>query len=240
CHQYQVNKEQATQQYGDAKSREEQRSMQQRLKQHQSMQLQAPASAAEWDGDMLGEGRREAESTQEGSIGNDSSTCGDWSQGMEIGAVVGVGGCVEVPQGIPVPVPGASYSARACRGGAPSSQRGRGMERAVVAAKMLRRMVQERQASTGRSLRQIYRHFDRRECGYVNASDLRLALEDLRIGLPSHDELLALIAIDGGDQACFGEFVTFITDPHHHEVQEAVLDCLTEQLRVSSAHPAKK
>lgn len=44
----------------------------------------------------------------------------------------------------------------------------------------LRQMILGRQASTGRSVRQIFGHFDRRGCGYVNAGEIQDALTDLR------------------------------------------------------------
>lgn len=48
-------------------------------------------------------------------------------------------------------------------------------------ATRLREMILERQASAGRSIRQIFGHFDRHGCGYVKADELRDALADLRL-----------------------------------------------------------
>lgn len=47
----------------------------------------------------------------------------------------------------------------------------------------LRQMILDRQAATGRSLRQVFGHFDRRGCGYVNAKEMHDALVDLRISV---------------------------------------------------------
>lgn len=44
----------------------------------------------------------------------------------------------------------------------------------------LRQMILDRQASTDRSIRQVFGHFDRRGCGYVNAEEMRDSLTDLR------------------------------------------------------------
>lgn len=99
-----------------------------------------------------------------------------------------------------IPVPGASYSAKIDRG-----LRGRGGQNTNVvrgvgagdnagalaepsgnvkqAATRLRSMILERQASANRSIREVFGHFDRRRCGYVNVAEMRDALADLRLNL---------------------------------------------------------
>lgn len=51
----------------------------------------------------------------------------------------------------------------------------------------LRQMILDRQASTNRSTRQVFGHFDRRGCGYVNAEEIRDALTDLRFDVTLSD-----------------------------------------------------
>lgn len=65
-------------------------------------------------------------------------------------------------------------------GGKPAAESSRKVEQ--VAAR-LREMILDRQASTGRSIRQVFGHFDRRRCGYVNVSEMRDALADLRLNV---------------------------------------------------------
>lgn len=65
-------------------------------------------------------------------------------------------------------------------GGKPAAESSRKVEQ--VAAR-LREMILDRQASAGRSVRQIFGHFDRRRCGYVNVSEMRDALADLRLNV---------------------------------------------------------
>ncbi|CAM9846804.1 unnamed protein product, partial [Discosporangium mesarthrocarpum] len=93
-------------------------------------------------------------------------------------------------------------------------------------------MILERQASAGRSVRQIFTHFDRGGCGYINVAEMSEALTDLRLRLSAEEtrSLLNLMAIDGGDRVSFGEFAVFVTDPHHEELQENVCRQLQEQL----------
>ncbi|CAM9471770.1 unnamed protein product [Scytosiphon promiscuus] len=156
--------------------------------------------------------------------------------------------CGKIPTArYPVPVPGASYSAKVGKG-----MQGRGWQDSTTAraggqaddrtvepsaksrktAARLRNMILDRQASANRSIREVFRHFDRRRCGYVNVAEMRDALVDLRIGLAPEEakELHSIIALDGGDRLCFAEFVVFVTDPHHSELQEKVCRQAAEQL----------
>lgn len=99
-----------------------------------------------------------------------------------------------------VPVPGASYSAKVGtglqgRGGRDTTvARGLGAgddpgpptepsAKVRQAADRLRSMILERQVSANRSTREVFGHFDRRRCGYVNVVEMRDALADLRLNL---------------------------------------------------------
>lgn len=100
-----------------------------------------------------------------------------------------------------VPVLGASYSAKIDRGlqgrGGRDTTTARGLPgegcdggaSAEPSAKVrqtaarLRSMILERQASANRSIREVFGHFDRRRCGYVNVAEMRDALADLRLHL---------------------------------------------------------
>ena len=113
----------------------------------------------------------------------------------------GFGGGATPAETFAIPVPGASYSAKVDRvlqgrGGRDATvARGLGAggddagspaePRAKVrqAATRLRSMVLERQASANRSIREVFGHFDRRRCGYVNVAEMRDALADLRLNL---------------------------------------------------------
>lgn len=100
---------------------------------------------------------------------------------------------------VPVPVPGANYSSKM-----EGEVQGRGRDKALAgepcdetgvnnSAKVgqvtirLRQMILDRQASANRSIRQVFSHFDRRGCGYVNATEIRDALGDLRLDLTPNE-----------------------------------------------------
>lgn len=104
-----------------------------------------------------------------------------------------------------IPVPGASYSAKIDRGlqgrggrdTTPARRLGDGDDPGALpepsakvthTATRLRSMILDRQASANRSIREIFGHFDRRRCGYVNVAEMRDALADLRLSL-SPDEV---------------------------------------------------
>lgn len=85
-------------------------------------------------------------------------------------------------------VPGASVPRRA--GGDGASREACGGNAATVSdrkveqiAATLREMILDRQTTAGRSIRQVFGHFDRRRCGYVNVSEMRDALVDLRLNV---------------------------------------------------------
>lgn len=103
-----------------------------------------------------------------------------------------------------IPVPGANYSAKIDRGlqrwGGRDTAFARGLgkggdagtpsepnAKVRQAAARLRSMILDRQASANRSIREVFGHFDRRRCGYVNVAEMRDALADLRLHL-SPDE----------------------------------------------------
>ncbi|CAM9443660.1 unnamed protein product, partial [Hapterophycus canaliculatus] len=150
------------------------------------------------------------------------------------------------PERFALPVPGACYSAKVGkdlqgrgwhdRSTVPAGrQAGRALAPSAKArqtAACLRNMIMDRQASANRSIREVFRHFDRRRCGYVNVAEMREALADLRISLSPDEakELHSMIALDGGDRLSFAEFVVFVTDPHHSELQEKVCRQAAEQL----------
>lgn len=72
-------------------------------------------------------------------------------------------------------------------GGKPAAESSRKVEK--VAAR-LREMILDRQVSAGRSVRQVFGHFDRRRCGYVNVPEMRDALADLRLNVsPDHAQV---------------------------------------------------
>ncbi|CAM9340191.1 unnamed protein product, partial [Laminaria digitata] len=100
-----------------------------------------------------------------------------------------------------------------------------------VAAR-LREMILDRQASAGRSVRQVFGHFDRRRCGYVNVSEMRDALADLRLNVSPDQaqEMHSLIALDGGDRLSYAEFAVFVSDPRHNELQAHVCQQAAKQL----------
>lgn len=102
------------------------------------------------------------------------------------------GGQMGVPPEMLVPAAGATYSPKVDSGvqgtehGIPrGTMRGDVVEpgsakvRQLVAR--LREMILDRQAAADRSIRQVFGHFDRRGCGYVNTAEMRDALADLRL-----------------------------------------------------------
>lgn len=112
-------------------------------------------------------------------------------------------------EALTVPVPGASYSAKTDRGVQgqggwdTTSTRGLGGDddagastqpspKVRQAAARLRSMVLERQASANRSIREVFGHFDRRRCGYVNVAEMRDPLADLRLNLSPEEGKVSL------------------------------------------------
>ena len=95
----------------------------------------------------------------------------------------------------------------------------------------MREMVIARHC-TGKSLLDIYQHFDRKGKFYIDAKDLMQGLSDLRIETSEKvaDLMISILAIDGYDKVSFGEFAVFITDPEHQELEQRVREQLAEQL----------
>ncbi len=89
----------------------------------------------------------------------------------------------------------------------------------------------------GRSLREIYQHFDRDGKGYFDAVDFRQATADLRIETSEKVAMIAIrqIALDGITQVTFGEFKVFVLDSDHHllalNIQEQLAHLLEQQGR---------
>eukprot|EP01039_Chlorochromonas_danica_P007340 gene7340-8122_t len=100
----------------------------------------------------------------------------------------------------------------------------------------LRDIIQARYRR-GRSLQEIYRHFDRENKHYFDSNDFILATADLRIETSERVARIAVqqIAIDGIDQVSFGEFKVYILDPDNKllelNVQEQLASFLEAQGR---------
>jgi hypothetical protein len=85
-------------------------------------------------------------------------------------------------------------------------------ERVASVATRLRDLVAERRRNTGKSLGDIFTHFDREGRGSFGLSELLDALESLcvPVNVPEAKELLRWMARDGFDNVSFGEFATFV------------------------------
>ena len=86
---------------------------------------------------------------------------------------------------------------------------------------------------TGKSLEDIFLHFDRRNNGFFDHQDFKQATLDLRIETSERVAQLAIqqIALDGRNNVSLGEFKVFIADPDHTtEVQENVQTQIAKQL----------
>ena len=85
---------------------------------------------------------------------------------------------------------------------------------------------------TGKSLRDIYQHFDRKGKHYFDAKDLAEGLSDLRIETSERvaDLMISSLAIDGYDKVSYGEFAVFVNDTEHKELEQSVQHQLAEQL----------
>ena len=95
----------------------------------------------------------------------------------------------------------------------------------------VRDMVLERKYS-GKSLREIFRHFDRSGKSVFDAKDFITATADLNIEITEVVAISAIsqIALDGKDNVSYGEFAVFILDPSHHLLESQIQQCLAEQL----------
>ena len=87
----------------------------------------------------------------------------------------------------------------------------------------VREMIINRHQS-GKSIQEIYQHFDRDSKGFFNTQDFIRATSDLRIETSERvaAPAIAQIAIDGVDTVSLGEFVVFVTDPDHWNLERKV------------------
>lgn len=89
----------------------------------------------------------------------------------------------------------------------------------------------------GRSLQEIFRHFDRDNKQFFDAEDFIQATADLRIETSEKVANFAIkqMAIDGGDKVSFGEFKVFVMDADNKllelNVQEQLATILEQQGR---------
>lgn len=129
--------------------------------------------------------------------------------------------CEEIPsERFAIPVPGACYSAKISRGlqGRPEHNRSTARvggqvgdsavepsAKARQTATRLRNMILDRQASANRSIREVFRHFDRRRCGYVNVAEMRDAMADLRISLSPEEAKVSLAPSEPLAKTFYGE-----------------------------------
>ena len=87
----------------------------------------------------------------------------------------------------------------------------------------LREMIISRHR-TGKTLQEIFQHFDRDGKGYFDVTDFIRGASDLRIettekvARPS----VGSMAIDGIDKVSLGEFVVFVTDPDHKTLEQNI------------------
>lgn len=87
----------------------------------------------------------------------------------------------------------------------------------------------------GRSLHEIFRHFDRDEKGFFDTRDFVRAVADLRIETSERVASIAIsqLALDGEDQVSFGEFKVFVFDADHKllelNIQEQIASHLEQQ-----------
>jgi Ca2+-binding EF-hand superfamily protein len=95
----------------------------------------------------------------------------------------------------------------------------------------LREMVLARYC-TGKSLLDIFHHFDRNNKLYFDAKDLVIGLADIRLETSEKvaDLMISILGIDGHEKVSFGEFSVFVTDPEHAELEKNVQQQLAEQL----------
>jgi Ca2+-binding EF-hand superfamily protein len=84
----------------------------------------------------------------------------------------------------------------------------------------------------GKSLQEIYEHFDRNDKNYFDARDFIIATADLRIETSPRVANIAInmIALDGYDKVCFGEFKVFVLDSDHKLLEMNVQEQLAQML----------
>lgn len=86
----------------------------------------------------------------------------------------------------------------------------------------------------GRSLREIFQHFDRSRKGYFDAGDFVRATSDLRIETTDKVASIAInqIAIDDYDKVSFGEFKVYVMDTDHKLLVISVQEQLAQLLEL--------
>ena len=98
----------------------------------------------------------------------------------------------------------------------------------------VREMIISRHRGSGKSLEDIFLHFDRRNNGFFDAQDFIQATLDLRIETSERVAQLAIqqIAIDGGDNVSLGEFKVFVMEDSEQtfELEENVQLQMAKQL----------
>lgn len=84
----------------------------------------------------------------------------------------------------------------------------------------------------GKSLLEIYQHFDRDEKHFFDAKDFVTATSDLRLETSQRVAAIAvnLIALDGYDKVSYGEFKVFVLDSDHKLLELNVQEQLAQQL----------
>ena len=84
----------------------------------------------------------------------------------------------------------------------------------------------------GKPLTEIFRHFDRIGKTFFDAKDFLIAAADLRIEISNKVAAVAvgIIALDGCENVCLGEFLVYILDPNHRILQDSIVKQMAEQL----------
>ena len=84
----------------------------------------------------------------------------------------------------------------------------------------------------GKSLQEIFQHFDRDDKSYFDAQDFIIATADLRIETSPRVANIAvnMIALDGYDKVSFGEFKVFVLDSDHKLLELNVQEQLSQML----------
>ena len=84
----------------------------------------------------------------------------------------------------------------------------------------------------GRSLQEIFEHFDRNEKQYFDSADFVTATADLRIETSPRVANIAvnMLALDGFDKVSFGEFKVFVLDSDHRLLELNVQEQLAQLL----------
>jgi Ca2+-binding EF-hand superfamily protein len=104
----------------------------------------------------------------------------------------------------------------------------------ITAPYLLRlRELVVRRHQQGRSLREIFHHFDRAKSGYFGAAELRRGMNDLKLNVNADlvPAVLRSIAMDGADRASLGEFTAFMSGCDFKAVEGRVVECVSRHVR---------